>query len=102
MSGQEMLNTTRTEINSGNTADFGLQIERNGRWYWLVAKQDDYDNTLEALVYAKDRPQELTFTWENSYGSLEPGHYRVTKWFFEYGESGKGLDFLLAGEFTLE
>lgn len=93
----EVLNTTETEIISGNAAAFGLQVERDGRWYWLERKQDEFENTAEALVYAKDEPQELTFTWENTYGSLEPGHYRVTKRF-----SGKGSGFLLASEFTLE
>lgn len=98
----EVLNSTETEIDSGNAAAFGLQIEQDGQWYWLETKKKDYANTAEALIYAKDEPRELTFTWGSIYGSLEPGHYRVTKWFFEYHESGKGLDFLLASEFTLE
>ncbi len=98
----EVLNTTEAEIGSGNAADFGLQVEQDGQWYWLERKQDDYANTAEALVYTKDEPRELTFTWGDIYGSLEPGHYRVTKWFSMSGGSGEGRDFLLAGEFTLE
>ena len=34
----EILNSTDTEINSGNEVDFGLQIEQDGKWYWLERK----------------------------------------------------------------
>lgn len=98
----EILNTTEAEICSGNSAAFGLQIEQDGQWYWLETKKKEYANTSEALVYLKDEPRELTFTWGSIYGSLEPGHYRVTKWFFEFVEPGEHLDFLLVSEFTLE
>lgn len=98
----EVLNTTETSICSGNAADFGLQIEQGGQWYWLEKKPGEHANTAEAYGYEKDETQELTFTWGSIYGSLEPGHYRVTKWFFEFDGDEKGLDFLLASEFTLE
>ena len=65
-------------------------------------KEKEYANTAEALIYEKNEPRELTVTWGNIYGSLEPGHYRVTKWFFEFSESGVGQEFLLASEFTLD
>ena len=98
----EILNSTDIEINSGNEADFGLQIEQDGKWYWLERKDKEYANTAEALIYEKNEPRELTVTWGNIYGSLEPGHYRVTKWFFEFSESGVGQEFLLASEITLD
>ncbi len=98
----EVLNVTEEEIDSGNAADFGLQVEQEGQWYWLERKKSDYVNTAEALIYIKDEPRELTFEWGDIYGTLEPGHYRVTKRFFECREPGNHLDFLLASEFTLE
>lgn len=97
----EILNSTDTEIKSGNEFDFGLQIEQDGKWYWLEENKE-YANTAEALIYEKNETRELTLTWSNIYGSLEPGHYRVTKVFFEYSESGVGQEFLLASEFTLD
>ena len=39
-----ILNTTDTEINSGNSADFFLQVEQDGQWYNLIPKQKEYDN----------------------------------------------------------
>ncbi len=97
----EVLNTTDEEIDSGNAYDFGLQIEQDGRWYWLESKGEEA-NTAEAYIYAKDEPRELELAWGRMYGSLKPGHYRVTKQFFEYRGPGDSTDFLLTAEFTLE
>ena len=97
-----VLNVTDQEILSGNANEFGLQVEQDGQWYWLEAKQDSYANTSEALVYQRDDPRELTFTWTHRYGTLAPGHYRVTKSFFVLEEPGARQEFLLACEFTLE
>lgn len=97
----EVLNTTEAEIDSGNEHDFGLQMEQGDRWYWLEPKRV-FDNTLEAYLYSKDAPRELALTWNGDYGDLKPGHYRVTKWFFEHRGPGDTTDFLLTAEFTLE
>ena len=96
----EVLNTTEAEILSGNEHDFGLQIEQDGRWYWLERKGESA-NTAEAYMFSTDESRELALKWASSYGSLKPGHYRVTKWFFEHRDSGDPTDFLLT-EFTLE
>ena len=42
-----ILNATDTEIDSGNSADFFLQVEQDGQWYNLIPKQKEYDNTTE-------------------------------------------------------
>lgn len=97
----EVLNTTEAEINSGNEHDFGLQIEQDGQWYWLERK-GAFANTAEAYMFSTDESRELALKWGSSYGSLKPGHYRVTKWFFEYQDPGDATDFLLTAEFTLE
>lgn len=59
-------------------------------------------NTAEAYIYSRDEARELALTWGSGYGDLEPGHYRVTKWFFEYRGPGDTTDFLLTAEFTME
>ena len=98
-----ILNTTDTEIDSGNSADFFLQVEQDGQWYNLEEKQD-YANTAEAYIFEKDTPREMTFQWASRYGSLAPGHYRAVKWFFEFHEDEteqdkRVVDFALAAEF---
>lgn len=101
-----VLNTTELEINSGNEWDFSLQVEQDGQWYDLKTKDGERVNTSEAYIYEKDVPRELTFQWGSIYGSLEPGHYRVVKWFFEFHEEEteqdkRAVDFALAAEFTI-
>ena len=97
----EVLNTTEAEIDSGNEHDFGLQMERDGQWYWLERK-GEFANTAEAYIFAANEPRELVLTWGGDYGDLKPGHYRAAKWFFEYRGPGDTADFLLTAEFTLE
>ena len=58
-----ILNATDTEIDSGNSADFFLQVEQNGQWYNLIPKQKEYDNTAEGYIYNEDTPGEMTFQW---------------------------------------
>lgn len=101
-----VLNTTDLEIDSGNEWDFYLQVEQDGQWYDLKAKKA-WAITAEAYIYEPNVPRELTFQWGNIYGSLEPGHYRVVKNFFEFHEDEterdkRIVDFNLAAEFTLE
>ena len=32
-------------------------------------------------------PREMTFQWADRHGSLDTGHYRAVKWFFEFHEN---------------
>ena len=101
-----ILNTTDTEFDSGNSADFFLQVEQDGQWYNLIPKQKEYDNTAEGYIYNEDAPWEMTFQWASLYGSLDPGHYRAVKWFFEFHEDEtekdkRIVDFALAAEFDI-
>ena len=71
-----ILNATDTEIDSGNSADFFLQVEQNGQWYDLE-ENGDFANTAEAYIFEKNTPREMTFQWASRYGSLDAGHYRA-------------------------
>ena len=100
-----ILNTTDTEIDSGNSADFFLQVEQNGQWYDLE-ENGDFVNTAEAYIFESGTPREMTFQWASRYGSLDPGHYRAVKWFFEFHEDEteqdkRVVDFALAAEFDI-
>jgi len=97
-----ILNTSDAEIDSGNEHDFGIQVERNGKWYPLE-EPDNLANTAEALIFLKDQPVEMVLTWAGRYSSLPDGHYRVVKWFFEFNPEGPPHEhFALASEFTLD
>ena len=100
-----ILNTTDTEIDSGNSADFFLQVEQDGQWYNLEDKQD-LANTAEAYIFESGTPREMTFQWASRYGSLDPGHYRAVKWFSESHEDEtdpdkRNINFALAAEFDI-
>ena len=102
-----ILNTTDTEIDSGNSADFFLQVEQDGQWYNLIPKQKEYDNTAEGYIYNEDAPWEMTFQWASLYGSLDPGHYSAVKWFSEFHEDEtdpdkRNINFALAAEFDIK
>lgn len=49
----------------------------------------------------------MTFQWADCYGSLDTGHYRAVKWFFEFHENEteqdkRVADFALAAEFDIK
>lgn len=52
-------------------------------------------------------PREMTFQWADRHGSLDTGHYRAVKWFFEFHENEtehdkRVVDFALAAEFVIK
>ena len=59
------------------------------------------------VIFEKDTPWEMTFQWAGRYGSLDTGHYRAVKWFFEFHENEteqdkRVVDFALAAEFDIK
>lgn len=59
------------------------------------------------VIFEKDMPREMAFQWANRYGSLDTGHYRAVKWFFEFHENEtehdkRVVDFALAAEFDIK
>ena len=97
-----ILNSTDAEIDSGNAHDFNIQMEKDGKWYPLE-EPDGLANTAEALIFMKDQPVEMEFSWANRYGDLPKGHYRAVKGFFEFNQEGPPHQrFTLAAEFTLD
>ena len=97
-----ILNSTDAEIDSGNAHDFSIQMEKNGDWYPLE-EPEGWANTAEALIFMKDQPVDLAFSWANRYGDLPKGHYRAVKGFFAFNPEGPPHErFTLAAEFTLD
>lgn len=96
----EILNTTNEEIESGNQADFAVQVEKNGEWYRLK-EPAEWANTAEAWGFLKNQPVTIELRWNNRYGALPEGHYRVVKSFVEYHETGEQVYFTLAVEFEI-
>ena len=101
----EVVNDTDLDVYSSVPEDFGLQIQQDGLWYWLE-RQDPGTETdafaSKAVVLAPGASQEFICAWNDSYGTLKPGRYRVTNWAFANPVPGAdSVHFLLAAEFTL-
>ena len=102
----EVVNDTGLDVYSSAADEFGLQAEKDGQWRWLE-RQDPGTETdafaSKAVVLAPGASQEFICAWNDSYGTLKPGRYRVTNRVFVNPVPGEdSVHFLLAAEFTLE
>lgn len=76
--------------------DYSLQKEKDGRWY-LVEPENLVAITLELLWLPAGNTDTYEISWENSYGKLSSGHYRIIK-----NVSDDEAGYYLAGEFDVE
>lgn len=98
----EVMNTTVKEIGSGNSSDYNLQVESDGKWYWLKENRS-FGVTAEIYFYNKDKSVIYDLNWKDRYGSLPNGRYRIVKDFSEYhSKAGYSTFFQLAAEFNLK
>ncbi len=94
-------NSTPLDIESGNEADFKLQIKRGSKWHTLRRRIPLPDEQEHAYGYVQDNPVTLHLDWSDAYGELEQGRYRIIKRFFEYCGEGAKVYFFLAAEFDI-
>lgn len=87
-------NQTDRDLNYGQ--DYGLQKEKDGRWYQVVPK-NPVAVTLELLWLPSGNTDTHEVGWESSYGKLASGHYRIVK-----NVSDNENGYYLAGEFQID
>lgn len=77
--------------------DFGVQAEKNGVWYDI----EHEGMAVIAIAMALEPGDEGTYTcgWENVYGPLPAGHYRIVK---SVTAGRENEQYWLAAEFTVE
>lgn len=88
--------------NSDNNFQYGnpyeIEIKKDGEWHKINAEL--YFNLLLFQLSAKES-KEIELDWENGYGKLAKGTYRIIKEIdYEYKE-GKYETFNIAVEFTI-
>ena len=77
---------------------YEIEIKKDGEWYKINAEL--YFNMPVFQLSAKES-KEIELDWENGYGKLEKGTYRIIKGIdYEY-EEGKYKSFNIAVEFTI-
>lgn len=87
-------NQSKKDLSYGQ--DYSIQKEKDGKWY-LVEPKSPVAVTMELLWIPAGNADTMQLGWENSYGKLSSGKYRILKMFSDE-EQGYGL----AGEFIIE
>ncbi len=90
----EIHNQSDKDLNYGQ--DYSIQKEKDGRWY-VVEPLSPVAVTMELLWIPTGSEDAMEINWEDSYGKLPKGHYRIIK---SFADEQKG--YYLAGEFTIK
>ena len=78
---------------------YGIEIKKDGEWHKINV---ELDFTIPAFQLLSKESKEIELNWENGYGNLATGTYRIIKGIdYEY-EEGKYETFNVAVEFNIE
>ena len=89
--------------NSGKEFQYGnpykMEIKQNGEWYKISV---EINFTLPAFSLKSKESKEIELNWENVYGKLTSGTYRIIKEISYEKEEGNFETFNVAVEFTIK
>lgn len=88
--------SNQTEQDYSYGQNYFLQQESRGHWY-MVEEKSPGIATMELLWVTSGSTNTHELGWENSYGSLPAGHYRIVK---SVADSTQG--YYIAGEFRID
>ncbi len=80
-------------------APYEIEIEQNGDWHKINIQ---IDFILIAYELKAGETKEIELNWENTYGKLSKGTYRIIKTISYKNEEDKYESFNIAVEFTIE
>ncbi len=78
---------------------FEIEIKENGKWHKINV---ELNFTLPAFIIQSGETKEFPLSWENGYGKLASGTYRIIKNVDYQKENGNFERFHVAVEFTIE
>lgn len=78
--------------------DFGIEVLRNKKW--IEVPHSDVLTSSIQIELLPEQSESFTCSWENSYGSLSSGQYRLVKYIDAY-EDGSPHSYWVACEFIL-
>ena len=91
-----LTNNSDKNFQYGNT--YEIEIKKDGEWHKINV---ELNFTLPAFHLLPKESKEIELNWENEYGKLSKGTYRIIKGInYEY-EEGKYKSFNVAVEFTI-
>lgn len=76
--------------------DYSLQQEKDGKWYRIEPKSE-LAVTLELLWIPAGNTDTEEISWEDAYGKLPSGNYRILK---NFSDNERG--YYLTGEFSID
>ena len=90
--------TNNSDKNFQYGTSYGIEIKKDGEWHKINV---ELTSTVPAFQLSARENKEIEINWENGYGKLEKGTYRIIKGIdYEY-EEGKYKSFNIAVEFTI-
>ena len=91
-----LTNNSDKNFQYGNT--YEIEIKKDGEWHKINV---ELNFTMPAFQLSARENNEIEINWENGYGKLAKGTYRIIKGIdYEY-EEGKYKSFNIAVEFTI-
>ncbi len=97
-SGATLILTNNSDKNFQYGNPYEIEIKKDGEWHKINV---ELNFTMPAFQLSARENKEIEINWENGYGKLEKGTYRIIKGIdYEY-EEGKYKSFNIAVEFTI-
>ena len=97
-SGATLILTNNSDKNFQYGNPYEIEIKKDGEWHKINV---ELNFTMPAFQLSARENKEIEINWENGYGKLAKGTYRIIKGIdYEY-EEGKYKSFNIAVEFTI-
>ena len=96
--GATLILTNNSDKNFQYGTPYEIEIKKDGEWHKINV---ELNFTMPAFQLSARENNEIEINWENGYGKLAKGTYRIIKGIdYEY-EEGKYKSFNIAVEFTI-
>lgn len=92
-----LTNNSDKDFQYGNP--YEIEIKKNGEWHKINV---ELSFTLPAFILKAKETKELELNWENGYGKLASGTYRIIKRIDYEKEEGNFETFNIAVEFNID
>ena len=97
--GAVLILTNNSDLNYKYGEPYEMEIKENGEWYKINVK---LNFNLPAYVLKANEAEEIEIKWENDYGKLAPGNYRILKEIIQEKDDGTFDTFYVSVEFTIK
>ena len=94
-----IVNETGRELMTDDMQVYFLQVRQDGAWHFIDIGNVKLASTSVAYRVKDGETREVETSWENIYGTLPAGTYRLVKTFFTNTFHDK---FFLSAEFTVD